>query len=60
MTVAAVFIADCESIYSVRVTYAISESAELPDVLRGKDKVTVCIVLYSVHYNELLLCCYYY
>ena len=46
MSEAADFIADCDSIYNVKVTYAISESAELRDRLHGKDKVTVCIVLY--------------
>jgi len=45
--VAANFIADCDSIYNVKVTYAISESSGSADVLRGKDKVTVCIVLYT-------------
>jgi len=45
MTVAANFVADSDYIYNMKVTYAISESVELTDMLCGRDKVTVCIVL---------------
>jgi len=41
-------VADCDSIYSVKVTVAIGESVESTDVLIGKDQVTVCILYHTV------------
>jgi len=41
------FIADCGSVYNIKVTIAISESVESTDVLRGKEELKVCLLLYD-------------
>ena len=53
------FLADCDTIYNVKVTYTVSESAVSAGVPHGQDEVTVCVLLYSaLSYSEdrLLLC----
>ena len=42
------FVVDFDAVYSVKVTIAVSQIAESnPCVLHGKDKVQVCMMLYT-------------